>query len=85
MGLKFNLQWFDKATELGEGEEYTSDFGDDASVMNDDLGMPTKDIVNNGCFDVKIEWVNVLQPYFKHHIDLSVYDYQVSFDYRDKW
>lgn len=85
MGLKFNLQWFDKATELGEGEEYTPDFDDDASVMIDGLSMPTKNTVNNGFFDVKREWVNILQPYFKHQIDLSLYDYQISFDYRDQW
>ena len=85
MGLKIRLQWFDKITEPGEGREYSKDFGDDASIMVDGLGMPTKDRVNNGSFDIKKGWVTVLQPYFNHRIELQRYDYQVSFDYREKW
>lgn len=85
MGLKFRLQWFDKLTELGVGKEYSVDFGDDANVMTDGLGLPTKDIVNNGSFELKREWIRCLQPHFTHHINLSSYDYFISFDYRDKW
>ncbi|MDF7679444.1 colicin E3-like toxin immunity protein [Enterobacteriaceae bacterium ESL0689] len=85
MGLKLRLQWFDKLTELEVGKEYSIDFGDDANVMTDDLGLPTKDIVNNGSFELKSDWVKHLQPYFTHHIDLLSYEYFISFDYRDKW
>jgi hypothetical protein len=42
MGLKLRLQWYDKETELGEGNEFSLDFGDDAQIMTKDLGLPTK-------------------------------------------
>ena len=48
------------------------------------LGLPTKSF-NNGGFDVKSDWVKVLQPHFRHSIQFSSYDYQVSFIYRDQW
>ncbi|MGN8345296.1 colicin E3-like toxin immunity protein [Pseudomonas sp. SMV71] len=84
MGLKLKLDWYDKKTELGQGREYTKDFGDDPWVM-DALGVPVEDNVNVGGFDVNDEWVVILQPHFVHVLDLSAYDYQVSFDYRDIW
>ncbi|GHM57823.1 hypothetical protein ECZU51_64930 [Escherichia coli] len=81
MGLKLDLTWFDKKSEEFK-EEYSKDFGDDGSII-ERLGMPLKDNINNGCFDVKNEWVPLLQPYFKHQINLSDSSYFVSFDYRD--
>ncbi|MCW1247881.1 cloacin immunity family protein, partial [Pseudomonas sp. SAICEU22] len=65
-------------------KEYSRDFGDDPLVLYK-LNVPLENNINNGNFDVIARWVEVLQPYFKHHLDLSRYDYQVSFDYRDKW
>ncbi len=56
MGLKLRLTWFDKKTEEFKGEEYSKDFGDDGSVI-ESLGMPLKDNINNGEFDLKKEWV----------------------------
>ncbi|MGE2777690.1 colicin E3-like toxin immunity protein, partial [Escherichia coli] len=47
------------------------------------LGMPLKDNINNGGFDVKKSWVPLLQPYFKNKIEVDKYWYQISFDYRD--
>ncbi|ENN4239838.1 cloacin, partial [Salmonella enterica subsp. enterica serovar Typhimurium] len=47
------------------------------------LGVPLKDNINNGWFDVEKRWVPILQPYFKNVIDISKFDYFVSFDYRD--
>ena len=82
MGLKLSLGWFDKQTDEGIGREYSRDFGDDPIVM-DQLGVATKDSINNGEFDVIDQWVPILQPHFKHVIDLSVYDHQVAFEYRD--
>lgn len=82
MGLKLDLTWFDKKSEDFKGEEYSRDFGDDGSII-ERLGMPLKDNINNGCFDVTNEWVPLLQPYFKHQINLSDSSYFVSFDYRD--
>ncbi|EPJ8562272.1 cloacin immunity family protein [Klebsiella pneumoniae] len=82
MGLKLNLTWFDKKTEEFIGEEYSKDFGDDGSVI-ESLGMPLKDNINNGGFDVEKSWVPLLQPYFKNKIKVDTYWYQISFDYRD--
>lgn len=82
MGLKLNLTWFDKKTEEFIGEEYSKDFGEDASVI-ESLGMPLKDNINNGGFDVEKSWIPLLQPYFKNKIDVDRCWYQISFDYRD--
>ncbi|WP_114507885.1 colicin E3-like toxin immunity protein, partial [Klebsiella pneumoniae] len=72
MGLKLNLTWFDKKTEEFIGEEYSKDFGDDGSVI-ESLGMPLKDNINNGGFDVEKSWVPLLQPYFKNKIEVDKY------------
>ena len=84
MGLRIRLEWYDKRTEMGEGEELSKDFGDDGSVI-EALGMPIENNVNNGGFDVPPAWVDILQPHFRHTIELLSYDYQVAFAYRDKW
>ena len=72
-------------TELGEGTESSNDFGENMEIMTIGLRIPTKNNVNNGFFDVVVEWIPVLQPHFLHKIAPTVYDYQVSFDYRDNW
>lgn len=84
MGLKLDLTWFDKKTEDFLGEEYSKDLGEDGSVI-ESLGLPLKDNINNGGFDVEKNWVSFLQPYFHHKIEIDKYWYQVSFDYRDVW
>jgi hypothetical protein len=84
MGLKLRLEWFDKKTELLVSKEYSKDFGEDGSVI-DSLGLPLKDNINNGCFDVEPEWVALLQPYFKNKIEVDKFWFQISFDYRDVW
>jgi hypothetical protein len=81
MGLKIRLRWFDKTSELLIGKEYSKDFADDSSVM-DDLDIPLEKNINNGNFDVNVDWVEILQPHFRRALDLSKYDYQVSFDYQ---
>lgn len=84
MGLKLRLEWYEKQTEIYQGEEYSIDFGDDASVL-DALGVPIENSINNGGFDVGDHWVDVIQPHFRHSIALKTYDYQIAFDYRDIW
>ncbi|WP_458129808.1 colicin E3-like toxin immunity protein [Pseudomonas sp. Z2-11] len=82
MGLKLRLEWYSKQTESFEGEEYSDDFGDDGAVI-DALGIPFENNINNGGFNVPLEWIEILRPYFQHLIDWDRYDYQVAFDYRD--
>ncbi|SUC49841.1 colicin immunity protein [Proteus mirabilis] len=84
MGLKIDLTWFDKKTESFIGEEYSVDLGDDDTVIEQTVN-PTENIINAGSFDVISAWVPYLQKYIKHKIELNKYDYQVAFDYRDKW
>jgi hypothetical protein len=84
MGLKLRLEWYGKQTESFEGEEYSDDLGDDGTVI-DALGIPFENNINNGGFNVPLEWVEILRPYFQHPIDWGRYDYQVAFDYRDTW
>ena len=83
MGLRVELDWFDKETEYCVGQESSIDFGEDGSVMGR-LQIPVAHNVNNGGFDVKREWLVVLQPMFRHSIDMDIYDYQISFVYRDQ-
>ena len=85
MGLKIRLQWYDMRTELGEGTEFSNNFGDNMEIITICLRIPTKNNVNNGFFDVEAEWIPILQPHFVHKITPTIYDYQVSFDYRDNW
>jgi len=84
MGLKLKLSWYDKETELGEGREYSQDFGDDSWVL-DELRVPVENNINVGGFNVDDKWAEILQPHFQHVLNLTLYDYQVSFDYRDDW
>ena len=78
MGLKLRLTWFDKKTSDFKGKEYSKDFGDDGSVI-ESLGMPLKDNINNGEFDMKKEWVLLLQPFFKNQIKPDVDNCYVVF------
>lgn len=82
MGLKLRLAWYDRNTGQGEGVELSQDFGDDVSVM-DELGLSIDHDINNGEFDVANEWLTILQPLFMHSIDLCLFNYQISFNYKN--
>jgi hypothetical protein len=84
VGLKVRLDWYDKKTDVGVGEELSKDFGDDGSVI-EALGIPIENNINHGGFNVTNDWTNILQTHFTHTINLALYDYQVSFDYCDHW
>ncbi|MCU1726608.1 cloacin immunity family protein [Pseudomonas sp. 7P_10.2_Bac1] len=81
MGLKVRLAWYSKRTELGEGKELSSDFGDDVAILVQ-LNLSAEQDVNNGEFDVKDDWLIILQPLFVHCVNLDAFDYQVSFNYK---
>ncbi len=82
MGNKLILTWFDKKTEEFKGEEYYKDFGDDGSVI-ESLGIPLKDNINNGEFDLKKEWVPLIHTFFKNQLIPDVDNCYIDFDYRD--
>lgn len=45
------------------------------------LKLKAHKVVNNGVWDVKKEWVGLLQPYFKEIIQPDLYSYQITFGY----
>ncbi|KWV80115.1 colicin transporter [Pseudomonas sp. PA-7-1E] len=80
MGLKIRLEWFDRTTERLRGTESSADCGDDYSVIST-LGLLSAAEVNNGMFELRREWLSVIQPRFSHEIALSESDYFIAFDY----
>jgi len=80
MGLTVRLEWFDRTTEWLIGKEDSADFGDDYSVIAK-LGLSEEDDVNNGMFELRQEWLPLIQTYFSHKIALSERDYFIAFDY----
>ncbi|WP_253471719.1 colicin E3-like toxin immunity protein [Pseudomonas kilonensis] len=84
MGLKIRLDWYDKKTELGEGKEYSNDLGDDLSVITA-LDLESEPEIYDGGFDVRAEWIPIIQPFFGHSIAPENFDYQIAFRYRANW
>ncbi|ROM55145.1 colicin transporter [Pseudomonas poae] len=82
MGLKVRLEWFDRTTELLRGTQDSADLGDDYSVISK-LGLSAAEDVNNGMFELRREWLSVIQAHFPHEIALSESDYFIAFDYED--
>jgi hypothetical protein len=84
MGLKLRLDWYDKKTELGGGEEYSNDLGDDLSVITA-LALESEPEIYDGGFDVRAGWIPIIQPFFDHQIEPEKFDYQIAFRYRTNW
>lgn len=82
MGLKARLEWFDRTTKHLSGAEDSADLGDDYSVISN-LGLSVDEDVNNGMFELRREWLLLVQAYFSHEIELSESDYFIAFDYED--
>lgn len=80
MGLKMRLEWFDRTTEWLRGTEDSADLGNDCSVISK-LGLSIDEDVNNGMFELRREWLSLIQTHFSHEIDLSESDYFIAFDY----
>jgi len=84
MGLKVRLDWFDKQTEIADGQEYSVDLGDDVSIIAA-LGLISEPEIYDGGFDVLVAWIPDLQRLFHHQIEPADFDYQVAFRYRPIW
>ena len=82
MGLKVRLDWFDKTTEWLVGTEDSKDLGDNYSVVTK-LGLSKEEVVNNGMFELRREWLSLVQPLFAHEIALTDSDYFIALDYED--
>lgn len=84
MGVKLRLDWYDKKTELGAGKEYSNDRGDNLSVITA-LNLESEPEIYDGGFDVRAEWIPIIQPFFAHPIEPKIFDYQIAFRYRTNW
>ncbi|EXF91259.1 cloacin immunity family protein [Pseudomonas sp. CVAP len=84
MGMKVRLEWYDKETEALAADEFSIDFGDDDSILAA-LGLSNEPEIFDGGFDVLPKWVAMIQPHFNHQIDTNLFDYQISFRYRNHW
>ncbi|UII70632.1 cloacin immunity family protein [Pseudomonas sp. HN11] len=82
MGLKVRLEWFDRTTEQLRGAEESADLRDDYSVISE-LGLSPAEDINNGMFELRREWLALIQTHFSHEIALSESDYFIAFDYED--
>ena len=82
MGLKVRLEWFDRTTEHLCGAEDSADLADDYSVISN-LGLSIDEDINNGMFELRREWLSLVQVHFSHAIALSESDYFIAFDYED--
>lgn len=80
MGYYIILDVTDKNIDIVTVEERTSDIPNIKKLLRIfKLGLDST--INNGSFDLKSKWINVLQPYFKHQINPKEFDYTISFEY----
>lgn len=78
MSYKIRLQWFNKKTSEGEGKEF-SGILDNSIYFLDKIGLSDEPQIYNGVYDVRNGWLQHIQPYFQHQINLQQYDYQLAF------
>ncbi|OPA85494.1 hypothetical protein BFW86_22325 [Pseudomonas fluorescens] len=84
MSFRVILEWFEKITGLGVGEEPSAIFEDNHSILSS-LELESDYQIFDGSYDLKSKWVTVLQPHFKHEIKQDNYDYQISFHHQGPW
>ncbi|MDF7679445.1 colicin E3-like toxin immunity protein [Enterobacteriaceae bacterium ESL0689] len=78
MSYKMRLQWFNKQTAEGEGKKF-SDVLDNNVYFLDKIGLSNELQIYDGVYDVIVEWLPYIQPYFQHQLDLQRYNYQLAF------
>ncbi|OAJ51196.1 colicin E3-like toxin immunity protein [Pseudomonas marginalis] len=84
MAMKIRLQWFNKQTEALEAAEYSVDFEEHDSILNE-LGLHEEPQIYAGGFDVLPSWIAILQPHFRRVIEPNLSDFQISFHYQGAW
>ncbi|MGF6704460.1 hypothetical protein ABIA58_001300 [Pseudomonas frederiksbergensis] len=78
MALRIRLEWYDKSTDLGLGEELSNIIEDNDFVFTT-LGLTDEHQIFDGGYNVLPEWISLLQSYFTHPIDTARHDYQIAF------
>ncbi|MGH8450568.1 colicin E3-like toxin immunity protein [Pseudomonas sp.] len=81
MSFRVTLEWFEKNSGFGVGEESSDIFENAHSVLNS-LGLGGDYQIFDGAYDLKDQWKKILQPHFKHQISQENHDYQISFQYQ---
>ncbi|MFQ6348060.1 colicin E3-like toxin immunity protein [Pseudomonas sp. R11F] len=84
MVMKIRLEWFDKQTENLEADEYSANLDEDDGILKA-LDLHDEPEIYAGGFDVLPDWIAILQPHFRHVIEPSRFDYQISFRYQGAW
>ncbi|MEX5557790.1 colicin E3-like toxin immunity protein [Pseudomonas rhodesiae] len=84
MSLRVMLEWFEKPTGFGVGEEPSTIFEDAHSILSS-LELEKDYQIFDGAYDLKKKWIAVLQPHFKHEVKQDNYDYQISFHHQGPW
>lgn len=78
MSYKMRLHWFNKENADGEGKEFSAVL-DNSVYFLDKLGLSGESDIYDGGYDVKADWLQYIQSYFQHQINLQQYDYQLAF------
>lgn len=83
MRLKLHTQWFNrKRKKLRNTLKITVTM---TLLLKKQLIQKNENVINNGEFDLKKEWINAIQKYVTYKINPAKYTYFIAFDYRDKW
>lgn len=84
MGLRVTLEWFEKTNGFGIDEETSNIFEDTHSILSS-LGLGGDHQIFDGSYDLKTQWIEIMQPHFKHLINQQNYDFQISFHHQGPW
>ncbi len=84
MVMKIELYWYEKLSDDLKADEYSADIDDEESILCS-LNLHAEPQIFAGVFNVLPHWIGILQPYFQHAIEPSLFDYQISFRYQGAW
>lgn len=84
MVMKIELYWYEKLSDDLKADEYSADIDDEESILCS-LDLHEEPQIFAGVFNVLPRWIGILQPYFQHVIEPSLFDYQISFRYQGAW
>ncbi|RQO55763.1 colicin E3-like toxin immunity protein [Pseudomonas sp. KBW05] len=84
MVMKIRLRWYEKHSNDLKADEYSADI-DDGDSFFEALDLSEETAIYADVFNVLPSWITTLQPHFKHVIDPTLFDYQISFRYQGAW
>ena len=84
MVMKIRLRWYEKHSNDLKADEYSAEI-DDGDSFFEALDLSEETAIYADVFNVLPNWITTLQPHFKHMIDPTRFDYQISFRYQGAW